>query len=211
MSRNDDDMLSTAALRNRGWTPAMIKRLLGEPNKFKTNPIYRSAAPMKLYDAKRVEGIEQSIEFAVAKDKAALRSQAGRSIAEDKRKTLLAAIEKMQITVTVLESSVLLRRAINSYNNAPRRVRDDNWASENSDQSFLERIQVNFIRHELTSYDYHLWEVAGQIGVNEARIAIAEKVFDAIADAYPQFAAECHQLDQRSLIRIISSRLGELA
>jgi hypothetical protein len=37
-----------------------------------------------------------------------------------------------------------------------------------SDPAFLERITVNFIRHELTEYDESLQEVAGRMGVDEA-------------------------------------------
>lgn len=65
------------------------------------------------------------------------------------------------------------------------------YASERSSPEFLERITVNYLRHELSSYENHLTRVAGQVGAEDAYWRIKEKVLDAIAGAYPHLAAEC--------------------
>ncbi len=50
----------------------------------------------------------------------------------------------------------------------------------------LERITVNDIRHNLTEYETHLKEVAGQVG----RV-VRRWVYDEIAAQYPEYAEEC--------------------
>ena len=45
--------LTMSGLRERGWSDAMIRDYLGDPDATRPNPRYRSAAPMKLYLAER--------------------------------------------------------------------------------------------------------------------------------------------------------------
>ena len=45
-------------LKNRGWTNKAIKLFFPEPDMYKTNPRYRSAPPMKLYNIEKVKLIE---------------------------------------------------------------------------------------------------------------------------------------------------------
>ena len=42
-------------LKQRGWTDGLIKKFLPKPDETKTNPVIKSAAPMKLYKIKRVK------------------------------------------------------------------------------------------------------------------------------------------------------------
>ncbi|GAB7107673.1 hypothetical protein JCM4814A_59870 [Streptomyces phaeofaciens JCM 4814] len=55
--------LSTAGLRARGWTPAMVRRLLGEPDLTRPNPYVRCAPHTRLYRLERVEAAERSDGF----------------------------------------------------------------------------------------------------------------------------------------------------
>lgn len=54
----------------------------------------------------------------------------------------------------------------------------------------LERICVNYIRHQLTNYD-GLMNSARRQGARDAYLLISKKVFDAIGEAYPWLASEC--------------------
>ena len=45
-------------LKARGWTPARIRQILGEPDLLGTNPIYKTAAPTRLYLTERVQAAE---------------------------------------------------------------------------------------------------------------------------------------------------------
>lgn len=197
--------LTVPALKERGWTEAMVKRFLGEPDQFRDNPRYRSAAPMRLYAAQRVEEAESSIDFAEMKSKSGTRSNSAKKAAETRRGQLLAEVEAMTVHVRVLDATKLLRDAVASYNFRKeeyafeRGYFDYQPATVKSDPDFLSRIQVNYARHHLSKYDRHLEDVAGKTGVADAVWLIREKVYAAIALAYPVLADECRrQLAERN-------------
>ena len=56
---------------------------------------------------------------------------------------------------------------------------------------------MNYLRHNLTEYDHELENVAGKIGIAKAILMIKEKVYDAIALAYPYLSQECNRQKQR--------------
>lgn len=192
--------VSVAGLKARGWTEALITAFLREPDKVVDNPHYRSAAPMRLYALARVEQVEGTDAYRQAAQAAAPRRQGARQAAQTKRAQLLAAVDALQIRVPVYEQGVLVERACAHYNwrQAEREWQD--WsepATTDSHPAFLERITVNFLRHALTSYEGELAQVYGKVGVREAYRQINQKVYAAIAAAYPCFAEEC----QRQLAR----------
>ena len=77
---------------------------------------------------------------------------------------------------------------------------DGDGAAEDAPAEFLERITVNFIRHNLTAYDRALEEVAGRVGIASAVQAIRAKIYSAIGESYPALADECsRQLMRRAL------------
>jgi hypothetical protein len=73
------------ALKQRGWTEAMIRDLLGAPDLTVKNPHYSSAAPMRLWRLRRAEEIEASPEFARERERAG-RRRAGAARAAETRK-----------------------------------------------------------------------------------------------------------------------------
>ena len=64
-------------------------------------------------------------------------------------------------------------------------------ATPESRPDFLRRITVNMLRHRYSSYERRLEDVYGKVGVREAYAVINQKVYDAIAVAYPALAEEC--------------------
>lgn len=192
-------LLAAPALKERGWTEGLMKRFLGEPDELRDNPRYRSAAPLRLYAAQRVEAAEATPEFAAARKGSARRSVSAEKAAETRRTRLLAEVDALQVTVPALPRSKLLNAAIQAYNDYNSEYafdRNDFYyvpATAASDDAFLTRIQVNYLRHTLSRYDRHLEDVAGKTGVAEAVCRIREKVYAAIAEAYPEFADECHR------------------
>lgn len=186
-----NDLITLAALRDRGWTPAMVKNFLGAPDQTKQNPHYASAAPMKLYALSRVEAVEATEEFRAARDLACRRQATAKAAAKRRADELLAAIDSMPVNVKRLDAEKLLSAAIDNYNSLPRTIRRDGWANRNSPPDFLARIQVNFIRHCLTTYELELDRVYSEVGAPRARRRIKKKVLQAIAEAYPSLADEC--------------------
>ncbi len=63
------------------------------------------------------------------------------------------------------------RAAIEAYNEWHW---DGDGAAEDAPAEFLERITVNFIRHNLTAYDRALEEVAGRVGIASAVQAMSK-------------------------------------
>jgi hypothetical protein len=108
----------------------------------------------------------------------------------------MADIAAMSVSVQVIKLDYLQQLAINAYND--RNSGRNDLASTHSDRTFLMRICVNFIRHELTEYDRSRWEVAGRTGKDIAVAAIRRMVFNAISSAYPMVHGECKgQIEKR--------------
>lgn len=166
--KNSDKLYTKTHLKDRGWTEGLIAKLLPEPDQTKPNPHYRSGPPMKLYRPDRVAEAEASQAFRGATAALAGRRQAAQKAVSTKRAKLNAYLESLKIKVPRLDKDRLIKRACDHYNDRQNES-SDLYASESSDPLFLERITVNYLRHELTRYEYELTKIAGQVGANDAR------------------------------------------
>jgi len=97
-----DDCVSTGVLAERGWTPAAIRRFLGDPDRTATNPRYRSAAPMRLFSLARAVAAENTDQWQQWRAKAVERSARGKAVAETKRAALLTPIAALNIQVPAI-------------------------------------------------------------------------------------------------------------
>ena len=79
------ECIGAPGLKARGWTEAMIRDLLGEPDLLADNPHYKSAAPRRLWRLQKAEAAEASPEF-VARRKRAARQCAAAAKAAGTRK-----------------------------------------------------------------------------------------------------------------------------
>lgn len=178
----------SALLKRAGWTATLVSRLMGEPDQRKK--VFGRTVPLALFAVDRIEHAEASSEFAQAQAAIAKRKVAAAKAVATKTANLMAAIEAMPITVERLSPAKVRRQSIDSYN---MRSRGDSFASNADDPAFLERITVNFIRHELTEYDVALWEAAGKTGIARAVAEIRRRVYLSIAQAYPALSEECER------------------
>ena len=189
-----EELLTKSSVKERGWTEGLIARFLLHPDQTKQNPHYKSGPPMKLYRLDRVEEAEASPIFQDAAAGLARRRQGAKKAVATKRAKTEAYFDRVRISVPRLSEEKLTKRACDHYNAMQLGRSDMEWyASERSDPEFLERISVNYLRHEMSSYEYHLARVAGQVGAEDAYWRIKEKMLDAITEAYPQLAAECRR------------------
>ena len=190
-----DRMLTLDALRARGWSRAMIARLLGEPDRTRRNRRYRRGPRLHLYRAARVEACEATAQFAALAVRVARRRSAALKAAERKCARLIEQVAAMPITVVALPPDELRKAAIEDYNSRLRRRRKSGAAKYN--RRFRARIIVNYIRHRLTGYDRALAAAAGKVGVREAVALIRRRIFTEIIciyDAYPGgLAEECRR------------------
>jgi hypothetical protein len=65
------ECIGAPGLKERGWTEAMIRDLLGEPDLLTDNPHYKSAAPRRLWRLQKAEAAEASPEFTSRRERAA--------------------------------------------------------------------------------------------------------------------------------------------
>jgi len=183
-----------SSLKDRGWTEAGIKRFLGAPDKTKANPMYRSAgAPMQLFLRSRVEEIESSAAWIDWETKSKKRSATVASAAEVRRAKTIAYVESLQIVVPKMSPDRLVETAVSHYNSLWSDRGREKCASSNSDSDFLNRISVNYLRHELSCYEQELSRIFGQTGADEARLLLRENILDAIGRVYPHLAGECNR------------------
>ncbi|MEY9997631.1 hypothetical protein ABIE67_009750 [Streptomyces sp. V4I8] len=188
--------VTTPELAARGWTPAMIRNLLGTADRRQPNPRYRRASPMQLYDIRRVEQAEAGPEFTAARTKAARRSETARQAAHRRRTKTMTAVEQLAITVPVMGRKELIERACDAYNRWEGGLFDEP-AGPDSDPAFIERITVNHIRHDLAEYDQTLADQYRLLGGDTAKARIRERVYEATAHAYPYLAEECRRQQHR--------------
>jgi hypothetical protein len=194
-------------LRERGWTVAMIREYLGEPDTTRPNPRYWSAAPMKLYLAERAEVAEASPEWAERKARAARRRAAGVAVADRKRAETEALAR--QLAADLMASLVLpadpQQAAIEAYNKwhsggctCPgwRELGFCDKRAEASDSpEFLRRITVNYARHRLTGYDRAYNRLVGRISHQDAHEILRAEVNAAIEARLDTRPRPCNDLD----------------
>ncbi len=187
-----DTHLTMAGLRRRGWTDAMIREYLGEPDATRPNPRYWSAAPMKLYLAQRAEAAEASPEWAERKTLAARRQAAGAASADRKRAETEALARQLvaDLVASLVFPADPQQAAIEAYNKWHSAGcmcpgwRELGFCDKHADASdppeFLRRITVSYARHRLTGYDRAYNRLAGRIGRQDAHEILRAEVNAAI-------------------------------
>jgi hypothetical protein len=190
-------LLTRTALLTRGWTAAGIAKFLDPPDVTKPNPRYHSAAPMHLYDETRVKQTELTTAFIDWKTKSDVRKTIAAKAIATKKRILTNIAANWKPVITTKHINIVRKEAIENYNDFHYDHKQYSVASNKSDPSFLERITVNYIRHDLTDYDGLLYELHGKIGIHEAIELVRDRVYDTIAAAYPNLSDECNR--QRSI------------
>ncbi|MDM7988933.1 hypothetical protein [Arthrobacter sp. zg-Y877] len=187
---NSEGMLIANDLKKeRGWTDGQIKTFLPEPDKTARNPFSRKAAPMKLYALERVEAIEATPEYQKAREASRNRQLAARERALVKKKAAVAVAESLELRIVPEPWESMQRKAIEHFNGRLRGKQSP--ASLSTAPSRLNRLTVNYLRHQQTSYEEELKEFKGVVGVGEAYLVVRNRILDLIADTYPQLKAEC--------------------
>jgi hypothetical protein len=99
-------------------------------------------------------------------------------------------VAEIKIEVPEIGWDTLVARACAHYN-AGRFARTGDFfpaeATPRRTTKFLHRIIVNYIRHELTDYEFLISAAGNPDAINDLR----EVVFDAISDTFPELWREC--------------------
>ncbi len=187
MDKTSIFLTKTAILGRPGWSKTLAERLLGEPDQTRKHSTYGTL--IALYDQNKVLALEKSPEYLGYQDKLRNRRVAASKAVETKKSTLIDSVEAMEISVSSMSMRHVKKLAIKAYNEWNQY--EGKYASDKDDKAFLERITVNYIRHELSEYDQTLYDLSGKTGSFEARDLIWKKIFSAIAIVYPDLATEC--------------------
>ena len=174
---------TASGLRQRGWTEKAVANWLGKPDMLRTNPHYKSGPEMRLYDLQRVIKVEATEEWqSWQASRQSTRDAAARAV-ETKRDRLLDYVAELEVTVPFFAKDELVRRACDHYNDR-NYLSDKFLASSTSDEAFLSRICVNYLRHELTCYETELDRIYGKVGVHDARNILRIRIYKAIKKKY---------------------------
>lgn len=199
MTRTDqDEYLTKAGLKARGWTEKAIATFLGPCDREAKNPVFRSAAPAKLYRTSRVEAAEQSAAYqAFVAGNAGRRGGARKAVAT-KRDRLLQELATWQIVLRPKPYETVVDAAIRAYNRFHEDLYYDRGheyepASRDSSPEFLQRITVNHLRHNLSNYEARLDALFGRVGKQEAYRILNAKIYERIAAEYPMLKEECER------------------
>jgi hypothetical protein len=174
----------------RKWTDRLIKKYMPVPDEIRNNPHYKQASKMKLYKISRVESIEKNEQFLIDFQKTILRRKSSAKMVETKKDNLLIEIFELPISVEIIPRNELVPLVIDNYN----KNKDDykGYSSfRDFDQSKLERLTVNYIRHELTPYDYYLKLIVSKVGKKEGYRLLRERIYNCISESYPELTREC--------------------
>lgn len=121
-SGNENNDLSLTGLRARGWTPATIRRFLGEPDATRPNPVFRNRAPMQLFEASRVEAAEQHSEWQLALKERIQRRKPPALVAPRPEETKAEGGDKARKSGNALLADALLWTALASQHHAAYRL-----------------------------------------------------------------------------------------
>jgi hypothetical protein len=183
------------AAQQLGISVAQFRRIIEkrdmQPAGTYTNPHYRSGPRGLLWSPKQIGNLKRT--SLVKEARTSGRSAAAKKGAETKREQLLSEITNLNIVIPEFTSiDKIIRLAIDAYNDfhdpiAYARGNDEHQrASIDSDPSFLQRISINFIRHQCTGYDHILQSIKGRTGIADAHDLLQDAINDAITEKYPE-------------------------
>jgi hypothetical protein len=191
MEKSKEYYMQSELIEN-GITKTIISKFLKEPCMTAKNR-NNSKYPIKLYSIERVNSLYNNLDFINEMNKSKNRKIIANKATNTKIEKTLKEYENFNIVVKKEKGVVL--KAINSYN-------DFNFenpiAHVNSDETFLQRITVNYIRHNLTKYDNVIESLFSKVGRGEVYRSLNIKIYEEISNIYPEYKNECkNQLNKK--------------
>ena len=186
---NDNKMITQSRIiEEYGWTKSLISKFLPDPV-LKANPHYRKAAPMRLWDEDTVKQVMTTSEFQDAMEKANKRKKSASKAVETKYSNMNHSVQLFidSITIKVLSDEELKTKALKAK---------QEWYLKNAytaNEETINRWIVNYIRHNLVSYDNFLGSIDGKVGSVEAYPEVKIAVLEKIANTYPKYKDECER------------------
>jgi hypothetical protein len=170
------------------WSLSLINKYFPICSQEKPNPQYKRGAPMQLYDVGKVRRIESKADFKEDMEKVLKQKIIALERAQKRRMKLIEYANGVQIKIPDFDKQTLIKRACYHYNswNDWKEYEYFNYtrASPSSDEEFLKRITINYLRHQCTHYDEELQKFYKKVGVREAHQVLQQRINDAIKQKY---------------------------
>lgn len=152
---NNKTTYNQKELLELGLTKGLIKKFLPEPN-LVTNPFYRSGPKIKHWNKTLVDTVMQSAEFNTALAKLKSKREKARHNAQNtilkEYNECINDIEKVLKNITITKMDYYkLKKLTLEYNE--QRILSQGLTFYYPNDDTLNKWMVNYIRHELTSYD----------------------------------------------------------
>jgi hypothetical protein len=174
-------------LKERGWTEAMVRRLLGPPDATVPNPVFQSGVRIGLWRVDRVHAVQTTEEWARAVDAAHEQAEVRLRSTQRRRDEALQVLDDLPVPLPDLDRNTLILEACDHYNRSGgRKGRPSGLASPERGPAFLNRICVDYLVARIPSPR----RVFGQLLDQGIRIGYIEdrrraRVLDAIRQQYP--------------------------
>lgn len=199
MTYTEEKRITQKTVKTMGFTDKLIAELLPEPQ-LVNNPHYRKAAKMKLWKLSDVESAMNSPVFQESLKKRKRYKEAAEKGVATKKAQLKDETDKFleSIKIEHLNIGLIREYALKAKQN----WYDDNFCmrsniyyqtTDGADEDTITRWMVNYIRHEMTSYDEQLYHMKGRIGKFDMYHEIHDHILDKIAIVYPELAEECER------------------
>ena len=169
---------NAAQLKRRGWTDKLINDLLGAPDRTAPNPVYRSAARMRLYQRQRVEAAEQHPTFIQHLNKSANRRRTAAKASQHRRNdTIRWAAETPIHWVCPTQSFDELRAA--------SRINSDHY---DADQQC-----IDFVINHCSDFQAAAAQAYGMTGKSQATAVLITRICNELSRHWPQLRNACER------------------
>jgi hypothetical protein len=182
-----DGTVYLSELRDRGWTPSMVRTFLADPDHASIRRPSGTTAAAARWSLDRVLEAEQSAEFAAALQIAQERTARGRATVTKRKEPVIEWARTVPIALRRVSCAELESSVIRWWNTSMERQADSDALPTDE---MMPRMKVNHLRHQCSNYERLLDRRAKEPGVVEARWIIRERIYAAIAKAYPDLASE---------------------
>ena len=170
------------------WSNSLIEKYYPQCSDERINPHYRYGSPMQLYDVGKVRYIESRDDFKADYKKVLKRKIVALESAKKKREELMMYANGVQIVIPEYEKDKLIQKACDHYNWWHTWNNEDEYdycrASPSSNELFLKRITINYLRHQCTCYEEELKKFHKKVGVKEAHNILQARINEAIKLKY---------------------------
>ena len=191
MYQREERNITKTTLKERGWSDALIEQLLPPPIVCR-NPYYRKMN-MYLWKEYDVLEAEKQPEFTAHLKRRSVHQKRAQAAVRTKNRKMQERLTDAiaRIRVEEVDYAQVVNDAVDAKQNWYDMTGQYDRRVRGADQKTIERWTVNYIRHNLTTYDSFLYSAKGKTGISFAYPLYRKAVLEKIAEVYPWLYGEC--------------------